>query len=541
MASHPSSELPLLARDGSALAELPEWEPAFIVLPVEPIDLDSTTVRRHDLELPVVVRQLAGRTLVVAEWPRSGTGHYRLDITTGTAGHPRVEATLTIRPRKISEDAFARLLDDLESDLPASVAIALQRLGALSGIKLLPPAESTLAQELVRLQRAVRGHRGRLGLAKTLPALALDPHKVLVSSDVWVPRERARRIHPASLPRAFSAAHNIEADRLPRRVPELRVEHTVDVYENRLVKMFHGQVDRRLRRLINALELSGNAEQTEAAAHLLTQLTNARRAATFLDEVASLTYLPDHLTMVLLRRPEYRAVLEGYLNFRRVAGVRLEEPGLEAPLENLPALYEVWGTLQVIRAALEVAESSDFVVTRQRLAGRDSSGVFLHVLRDGRAALVLRRDSDSTTVELFPQRTYGRTGPLRTISFPQKPDVAVEISRGDERWVVIFDPKYKLQTEEAGDLEINGRPKKEDIDKMHAYRDAIRTEAGARVVEYAAILYPGPLVSFSQTLEALPAYPGVATALDPRLEDVLRTALSPSQPSEANSAAHGWR
>ena len=72
----------------------------------------------------------------------------------------------------------------------------------------------------------------------------------------------------------------------------------------------------------------------------------------------------------------------------------------------------------------------------------------------------------------------------------------------------------------------------------HAYRDAIRTELGARVVDYAAILYPGPLVTFSQSLEALPAYPGVTTALDRRLGDALQAALSPSRPSEANSAAH---
>jgi hypothetical protein len=43
----------------------------------------------------------------------------------------------------------------LATRLPAAVAPGLQRLGALAGIKLLPPGETTLAAELVRLRRAV--------------------------------------------------------------------------------------------------------------------------------------------------------------------------------------------------------------------------------------------------------------------------------------------------------------------------------------------------------------------------------------------------
>jgi hypothetical protein len=64
--------------------------------------------------------------------------------------------------------------------------------------------------------------------------------------------------------------------------------------------------------------------------------------------------LPAHVTQVLLKRPLYRAVLEGYVEFQRTAVVRLEEPLLAAPLENLPRLYQVWGTLEVLAVLLEV-------------------------------------------------------------------------------------------------------------------------------------------------------------------------------------------
>jgi len=91
------------------------------------------------------------------------------------------------------------------------------------------------------------------------------------------------------------------------------------------------------------------------------------------------------------------------------------------------------------------------------------------------------------------------------------------------REIYIFDPKYKLVSEEQiiGD----GKPKKTDIDKMHAYRDAIRDESGKRVVKYAAILYPGQNEVFDHGLAALRAYPGeedeLLLAIKERLQPVL--------------------
>ncbi len=40
------------------------------------------------------------------------------------------------------------------------------------------------------------------------------------------------------------------------------------------------------------------------------------------------------------------ATLEGYIELHRSVTVRMENTALEAPLENLPRLYQVWGTLK---------------------------------------------------------------------------------------------------------------------------------------------------------------------------------------------------
>ena len=52
---------------------------------------------------------------------------------------------------------------------------------------------------------------------------------------------------------------------------------------------------------------------------------------------------------------------------------------------------------------------------------------------------------------LIPQRTFGRTSarPLRSISFSQRPDVVIEVSAKDRpTLLILFDPKYKLRSEE---------------------------------------------------------------------------------------------
>jgi multiple antibiotic resistance protein len=116
---------------------------------------------------------------------------------------------------------------------------------------------------------------------------------------------------------------------------------------------------------------------------------------------------------------------------------------------------------------------------------------------------------------------------LRSISFSQTPDVTVEVQRpGLAPRLYLYDPKYKLQSEDAtfGD----GRPKKIDIDTMHAYRDAIRDNAERRVVSYAAILYPGPEARYGDSIEALQARPDRPDTLEHRLRDVLTEALDPS-------------
>jgi predicted component of viral defense system (DUF524 family) len=345
-------------------------------------------------------------------------------------------------------------------------------------------------------------------------------------------RPNVRRPQPAALVRAVAREGNIDTDFRPRQVVDSRVEYTVDVYENRLLKAFVWEVDLRLRHLRTSIEKMNAGPLIEAVSQCLNTLTQARRSARFLEDVGPHPGAA-RTTMVFIRRPDYHTAYSSYLAFHRSASVRLWDDHLSAPLDNVPSLYETWGTLRVLQALSQFAAEHGFEVTLDRIFVHRPGELFLRLLPDGKVAMKLEHP-DLGSIRFIPQRSYGTVGLLRSISFQQKPDVAIEVQRPDgETRILIFDPKYKLDSEtlrgdttsedpapdaaseepssEAGP----GKPKKVDIDKMHAYRDSIRDAQDHRIVSYAAILYPGQTVSYGPGLAAIAARPS-----DVEFEDV---------------------
>jgi predicted component of viral defense system (DUF524 family) len=535
MASPPTSRLRFLSSSGSSLPSPQEWQPALIQVDAPGYSLRSIRLEQHGEQLPISLRVLAGEERVLVDWPRSGPGSYELRLLLDGA---EIEVhRLGIKPMKITPVAFARLLEDLESQLPAAIALSLQRLGGLAGLKLGPPSVSTRAQEFQRLGRAVRGHDGRPGLAQTLRDIATNPHRILRSAEVVVPAERVRRPVASRLLQTVAAGRHLSPSGLPTSLIDSQAYASYDVYENRLVNTFYEAVARRLSRLARIVSpvaglpepATDNGSQDDVLLEIVSlkkQLSRARSQATFLDEVNELTGTPDNISMVLLNRAPYRAALEGYYEFFRSIWVRLEEPALAAPLQNLPYLYELWGTLQVLSALADIAAEQGYVqLGDQQTIVRDADGFFVRVVPNGRPIIELRHPEHQTHVRLIPQRTFGTSGELRSTTFQQVPDVTLEVRRPNALpQLFLFDPKYKLdsqQFEEAADA----GPKKEDIDKMHAYRDAIRGPNQQRVVEFAGILYPGNSKSFSTSDGGSPEI--AAICADPERPELLHEMIGP--------------
>lgn len=196
-------------------------------------------------------------------------------------------------------------------------------------------------------------------------------------------------------------------------------------------------------------------------------------------------------------------------------------------------------------------------MVQQRLVSATSGdNPFVHILPGKVPLLHLHHPVNDIHVRVYSERSYGQgSNQLYSISFDQRPDVSIEISApGEPLRLILVDPKYKLDSEllggERGVLESeldamlegqlpklavlpmmplapaqSGRPKKVDIDKMHAYRDAIRNSDGYRAVVYAAIMYPGETVRFGNELAALRALPGKVAGSIEEVATMLRSCL----------------
>lgn len=198
---------------------------------------------------------------------------------------------------------------------------------------------------------------------------------------------------------------------------------------------------------------------------------------------------------VLMKRPGYRDVLHTYLQSQ--AASRLSWDGAEdvfgAGQRDVAALYEFWAYLQLVEVVKSLCGDSVDVAD---LIADDGETMTLK-LRRGVEAVV----SGSATVEgrrldlrLFFNKTFGaRTGidGDGSWSLQFRPDCSLEVARtsfGGRTAVSLlhFDAKYRLdKISDVDGVDQQGDARRDDLLKMHAYRDAIRRTSGAYV------LYPG--------------------------------------------------
>jgi hypothetical protein len=523
LASPLSSEIKLRFRrmDG-APCDVAEWTGLLLELPGPAEDWESWVVTVNGEARLVSLRRLAGIPCCVCDWPESGAGRYRIIMD-----HPdwgRRTHDFFLPPAKLGDGALEVLVNDLERRLPHALAASLQRGGALAGLDLKPPQDTSPAAEFVRLKDLTVGSNGVPGLMLLLASIARDPHRILIERTIEVAQERARRPHPVLLRQALYRGQRVDDEGLPLRLFDRRVESSFDTYENRLVKLTSDTLRQRLVRLAPLLSSTSRAE----ALDLVAGIERARRQAKFLDEVSSLEVVPQAVTQLLLRRAEYRRLLDLWRGLWTGFEVRLEAAALETPLQSVPDLYELWASVSALSEIVAALVTAGYRVQRERLVRRRPEGPLVELVK-GPEPVAELVGGDGSAVRVSFQRNFNTTGAsLHSLSFDQKPDIVVEVARPDlPNQLLILDPKYKIE-ERTGGL----GPKKEDIDKMHAYRDAIVHRHHGRVVSHAAILYPGPTQHFGGGVSALAADPLDPDALSSAIRGLLRTALHPPSRSD---------
>lgn len=333
------------------------------------------------------------------------------------------------------------------------------------------------------------------------------------------PRLAVPSVHPLNVSMCLTSV--AERISVPRRSRDL------DTPENRFIKFALGEFRSFL---AHTQGVFGGAKGWEASAAL------SRRLAAIIDDWLGRAFFreigPIRLTPfgspVLQRKAGYREVLRWWLRFHTAAELSWEagEDLFKAGQRDVASLYEYWLFFELM----------DWFYTTCRAGERPAVHELIDGLEEGSPSLRLKK-----RVELGPfkgaisrkQRTLNarfsynkrfqavdereRSGswtramhPDYTLSFwPEGIDEA-EAEREELLVHIHFDAKYRVENidglfgatgEEDVDEEIDGNYKRQDLLKMHAYRDAIKRSQGAYV------LYPGRStkpICFSGFHEILP-------------------------------------
>jgi hypothetical protein len=471
--------------------------------------------------------------------PRQHVGRIRVLIAQANSQRSGW-AELEVRPAKLSAEVeYHRMLEDitdvatealLQGFAPASLALTVD-----------PKTRPDLLYQQFALLHA------RISSPELRGAIARVVHNPHVAWSSRVELQPAGRPIPGSsaLGRALARPGPrigtrglLAAPSVPRSLERTRTDPSLDSVPNRFVKY----ALRRWRTVAQQLaDVLGAAAAVpgpvrrgrDVVAQVLRQL-DGYLAQPLFREVGELTVFPAS-NQVLHKQHGYRQILRTFVLGE--LGGRLSfdwdvEDAFSASQRNVATLYEYWCFLQLADALGSACGESRVV---EALA-ETSDGLSLSFKQGQNSAVRWRAKAAGREldVQLFFNRTFllsARPTAESSWSRGMRPDASIRVrplshlphltDQGDLDLWLHFDAKYRLDAagdqftreaegdaEAAEEAEITERvstTKREDLLKMHAYRDAIRRSAGAYV------LYPGhdrspPFREFAEVLPGLGAF-----------------------------------
>ena len=329
------------------------------------------------------------------------------------------------------------------------------------------------------------------GIAPDSAAGPKSPAEQLHFIEYWLPRlaqavtqiersplsaaaAKARAVLPMQARRVPASAWMTHARRGPSRrtVDETWTVLSHDIPENRALKSFRDVLVRDCRAIARLAEAEKEAEATARAAGCTRRLEGLLGAAWW-GEVTARAEWVQPPTLREIARTDYAQIAQARAGYRKGFGFNWDQPLLTLPPRETWRLYEVWCLLTVLQALQEggwevVPPSETFAVRAGRLtltlAVGEKSRVHLH-------------SASGQPLSLTYNQTFAEG--QESLTHSMQPDIT--LSDGERVW--ILDAKFKPYSEPGEEGE--------DINQMHAYRDAIAGSGGTRRVAAAWCLYAG--------------------------------------------------
>ncbi len=457
------------------------------------------------------------------------TDFYAGDIRIAVVRDGRV---LSITEVEIDPDA-AKITRDEYASMAAETARATLALYRLSAVTL--PAEvraSGIRCSIVTLE-LLRTNFERL--ERAISRIADSPARVLASISHSVDLARVRRLDDrailaaqrSSKTRQATDRERAVAPRLVRalggrwaeNVLETRHHESMAIYENRAIAGFLRWLRSTLASISDRVAAGGVGDLPAGTAKLWAmrvgswrnRLTRLSRRSMF-DELA-----PDPIlraTSIFRMHPDYAAAFAAMVAIR--AGLGPSVAALpDVPVDRTYKLYEIWCYVGLLAAVAEMFPQSRTRVS-EILQGCSLPSVLGTTLAQGGSSNIQLAGD----LVLTYQRHIGCNPDSEGAMTPlveAVPDIALSRLSADGLCIgmVILDPKYRA-----------GPSLNDGIRDLHAYRDAIVSSKGARLVRAAVVLAPRPM-KLPTFAGAMPeSVPGIAVARPGHDPDIFKKLLT---------------
>jgi len=443
------------------------------------VEGDPHELAQLEATLPKEVRDRYGSTLVLrfgnAVGLFDGGPLGRLEVVTGKWGEADFDAMLAAITERMAQLPFAA---GSGASLPYDRSIIGDRTVLYHLFVYLRHILSPTAPEPDQLLPVLR-----VVLAQPLRGLERVSH--------WTPIERIRQVDASSLlgavtPRArltrvpqpgnFAMALALDGH-LPEQVQERRSETTLDVVENRFVKAF---LDQALAIIDAVRTLALTKTPGSFPTALLADCSRMARALapirqhSMWRDVSDMRRLPGE-SQALQRRRGYKQVFRHFLRLRMACRLPFKSTERMLEIKDIAELYEMWCFFEVERQV--TAALAEPPVSAETPAVTDFAARVPWNLRVAWAG----------GTELFYNLSFSpRNRENRSYSLGLRPDIVLRIPNGPNGGDHIFDAKFKVDTS----AKRHGQFLRDDINKMHTYRDALPS------VRSAWILYPGTVSRF---------------------------------------------
>lgn len=454
-------------------------------------------------------REMGGKTLVTGQIRlRSHAGV--LDLSPVFGGTLRAE--VVCRKLRYFEE-FKELLDSL-ADKAAELLLSYD-----SPVSLSFESMEELAVNDAALHFLMRHVMGDDHLPASLEEILVSPHCQMRERIEYASISEIEEADPALIADGIDFSDVGRGGPLarlfhgytPLMLPERHSFESLDTPENRYAKAFLEHCSLLARRIEGSMQQRGRRASEREARSWSARIDDALQYSIW-REVGPLTLIPEN-SQTLLRKRGYKDLFRYDLSLRMSLGLAWPEgaelsDGLLGDIRPVNQIYEYWCFFILREILLELCRESgggDFITV-------SADGLRVQLAKGAGSECRFEFTSSSgakTNVSLFYNRRFTRPSAPKidwdgsyTSSFD--PDFSIRITRAVDpvcHWLH-FDAKYRLQRQQTEVLfmasedddesssadyheELSRVHKKDDLFKMHTYRDGILGSRGAY------ILFPG--------------------------------------------------